>query len=85
MGRRLSTGRIGWGRLLVGRRLGFGDEGVGGEDSIQGHAEAIRWRQHSREGAAMAGVGHGVGAGVAPASRPTVRHGKTGKGKRDKV
>jgi hypothetical protein len=29
----------------------------------------------------MAGVGHRVGAGGAPASRPTVRRGKTGKGK----
>jgi hypothetical protein len=36
------TGLDWLGRLLVGWRLGFEDARAGGEDSIQGHAEAIR-------------------------------------------
>jgi hypothetical protein len=41
-------GRVG--RLLVGAVPRVWGSRAGGEDSIQGHAEAIRWRQHSREG-----------------------------------
>jgi uncharacterized spore protein YtfJ len=60
MGRRRSYREVD-GRLLVGRRLGFGDAGVGGEDPIQGHAASIRCAR-----AAGRGGGHGAGAGIAP-------------------
>jgi hypothetical protein len=62
MGRRRSYREVD-GRLLVGRRLGFGDAGVGGWDSVQGHAASI-WCASAAGRAAMAGVGHG-GAGAA--------------------
>jgi hypothetical protein len=35
---------------------------MGGWDSVQGHAEAIRGASAAGQGAAMAGVGHGAGA-----------------------
>jgi hypothetical protein len=63
--RRRGTGRTGWGRLLVGRLLGFLGSRAGGEDAVQGRVEAIRRRQHCRAVAMGAGA-----ACVAPCPAP---------------
>jgi hypothetical protein len=84
MGRRRSTGRSGWAATCRGapRVWGRGSGRLGFHSGARGvHPR----RQHSREGAAMAGVGHGAGAGVAPLL-VTVGIGEdTREGKRDKV
>jgi hypothetical protein len=82
-GRLRGTGRIGWGRLLVGAAPRVWGSRAGGEDSIQGRVEAIR----GTSTAGRAG-GHGAGACVAPASRPPrcvtgIRQGR-GKGARER-
>jgi hypothetical protein len=76
MGRRRSY-REEDGRLLVGARLGFGDAGADGWDSVQGHAASIRCARAAGRG------GHGWrrpwGAGAArllPRAPHGMRHGK---------
>jgi hypothetical protein len=81
MGRRRSYREVD-GRLLVGRCLGFGDAGVGGWDSVQGHAASI-WCASAAGRAAMAGVGHGGPAWLASCPAPPRDvHGKDSREKR---
>jgi hypothetical protein len=65
MGRRRSY-REEVGRLFVGRLLGFGDAGAGGEDSVQGHAASIR-------GASAAGRRPWLASAMGPARLAPLR------------
>jgi hypothetical protein len=83
MGGGAATGGTGWGAATcrgAPRVWGCGSGRLGSHSGARGvHPR----RQHSREGAAMAGVGHGAGAGVAPL-RVTVGIGEEKQGEWDK-
>jgi hypothetical protein len=77
--RRRNTGRTGWGRLLVGRRLGFGAREQAAGIRFRGRVVAIRGTS-----AAGRGGGHGGPARLAscPAPPRDASRDKAGKGKR---